>query len=104
MKRGVLILAGLLIIMIAGGVLTSGLGFSLPTIQQTNIPAASFFEATGDQQIYLLLMIGFIMVNIIGAGLTIAFLFWIGNREVKRAKAMPTLAERREQEALPETA
>lgn len=102
MKRGVLILAGLLIITIAGSVLTSGLGFSLPTVQQTNNPAASFFEATPDQSIYLLLMIGFILVNVVGAGLTVAFLFWLSNREVKRAKAMPSLAEIREQGELQE--
>jgi hypothetical protein len=102
MKRGVAILAGLLIITIAGGVLTSGLGFEIPIIQQSNDPAASFFEATPNQSLYLLLMIGFILFNVIGAGLTFAFLFWIGNREVKRAKAMPTLAERREQGELSE--
>jgi hypothetical protein len=101
-KRGVAILALLLIIMIAGSVLTANVGFEIPTMQQTNNPAASFFEATPDQAIYLLLMVGFILFNVIGAGLTVAFLFWIGNREVKRAKAMTNLAERREQGELPE--
>jgi hypothetical protein len=101
-KRGVAILAFLLIVTIAGGVLTANVGFTIPTMQQTNDPAASFFEATPNQAVYLVLMIGFILVNVLGAGLTMAFLFWLGNREVKRAAAMPYLAELRERGELPE--
>lgn len=102
MKRGVAILALLLIITIAGGVLTANVGFKIPTMQQTNNPAASFFEATPDQAVYLILMIGFILFNVIGAGLTAAFLFWLGSREVKQANAMPSLAERRARGEWPE--
>ena len=102
MKRGVAILAFLLIITIAGGVLTANVGFSIPTMQQTNDPAASFFEATPNQAVYLILMVGFIVVNVLGAGLTAAFLFWLGSREVKRAEATPSLAELRERGELPE--
>lgn len=102
MKRGVAVLAFLLIITIAGGVLTANVGFEVPTMQQTNNPAASFFEATPNQAVYLILMVGFILFNVVGAGLTIALLFWLGNREIKRADAMPNVAERRALGELPE--
>ena len=106
MKRGLFVLAVLVAITIAGGVLTAGVGFEIPIIQQVDSPAASAFEATPNQAVTFLLVVGFILVNVVGAGLTLAFIFWLLNREVNRAKAMPTLEERREQDAesLPETA
>jgi hypothetical protein len=97
-KRGVAILAFLVIITIAGGVLTSGLGIELPFIKQTAEPMASVFEAPGEKALWLLAMIGFIVFNVIGAGLTIAFIFWFLNREVKVANSMPMLDKGESQE------
>lgn len=103
MKRGVAILAFLLIVTIAGGVLTSGMGIELPFIKQTAEPMASVFEAPGEKALWLFAMIGFIVINVIGAGLTIALLFWFLNREVKVANSMPLLSQADGNQALPET-
>lgn len=102
MKRGVLILGFLLAITIAGSVLTAGLAFDVPTIMQSTDPSASVFMATNDQSIQFIALVGFVIFNIIGAGLTLAFVLWFLNKQVTIAKEMPTLEERREQEALPE--
>ncbi|MGJ3239017.1 MAG: hypothetical protein ACFE0Q_09970 [Anaerolineae bacterium] len=105
MKRGVLILGFLLAVTVAGGVLTSGVGFGIPIIQQTTDPAASAFMATNNQALLFLGVVGFILFNVIGAGLTLAFIFWLLNKQVKIAQETPTLEERRQQEetnALPE--
>lgn len=102
MKRGVSILGFLLAVTLACGVLTAGVGFGLPLIRQSTDPVASVFMATNDQALLFVGLVGFVLFNIIGAGLTLAFVFWLLNKQVKIAKEMPTLEERRELEALPE--
>ena len=102
MKRGVFILGFLLAITIAGSVLTAGLAFDIPTIIQSTDPAASVFMATNNQAMMFVGLVGFVLFNIVGAGLTLALVLWFLNKQVKIAKEMPTLEERREQEALPE--
>jgi hypothetical protein len=97
-KRGVAILAFLVIITITGGLLTSGMGIELPFIKQTAEPMASVFEAPGEKALWLIAMVGFIIFNVLGAGLTIAFLFWFLNREVKVANSMPLLNQGESQE------
>ncbi|MEL6306805.1 MAG: hypothetical protein AAFV98_06430 [Chloroflexota bacterium] len=99
MRRGVIVLGLLVAVMIGGGVLTAGVGFELPTIQQTTNPAGSVFGATSSQALDFFLLVGFILFNVVGAGLTIAVIFWFLGRQVRLAKEMPTLEERREQEA-----
>lgn len=91
MKRGVALLAFLVIITIAGGILTSNMGIQLPFERQTAEPMASVFEAPGEKALWLFGMIAFIIFNVIGAGLTIALVFWFLNREVKIANSMPML-------------
>lgn|GEM_PF-981569 len=98
MKRGVTILGFLLAITIAGGVLTADLAFAIPIIKQTTDPAASPFMATNGQAWGLIVLIGAVLFNVIGAGLTMALIFWLLNWQVSVAKEMPTLEERREQE------
>lgn len=100
MKRGILLLAFLVAITIAGGVITSGLTLEIPVIRQTSSPDASVFEATPEQANLLTIWIGFVLFNLVGAGVTIMILFWLGNREVARANAMPS---RPQQTSLPET-
>lgn len=105
MNRGVLILGFLLAITIAGGVLTAGIAFEIPILQQTTDPIASPFMATNGQALQLLAVIGFVIFNVVGAGLTLALVFWLLNKQVKIAKEMPTLDELREieeQDALPD--
>lgn len=100
MKRGVLILGFLLAITIAGGVLTAGVAFDIPIIKQSSDPAASAFMATNGQAFIFLGLVGFILFNVIGAGLTMAFVFWLLNKQVNIAKDMPNLEELREQEEM----
>jgi len=97
-NRGVAILAFLLAITIGGGILTANVGFTIPILQQSTDPAASPFMATNGQAMGLVLLIGFVLVNVIGAGLTMAGIFWLLNWQVNVAKETPTLEELREQE------
>ncbi len=94
MRRGVLILAGLVVIVIAGGVLTAGIGAQIPTIIQSTDPAASPFAATPEQANLFLFWIVFVIFNLVGAGLTIALIFWFLNWQVKSVNEMPNRAER----------
>lgn len=112
MRRGVGILALLVIVTIGGGLLTANLGISPPLMIQTEDPAASVFSATPNQALYFLLWVGFVIVNVVGAGLTIALLLYLANRGKKWADVTPVLAEREpqqeqleenKQDALPET-
>lgn len=98
MRRGVLILAGLVVLVIAGGVLTAGIGAGIPTIIQSTDPAASPFAATPEQANLFLFWIAFVIFNLVGAGLTIALIFWFLSREVKVVNEMPNRSERIAQE------
>jgi len=97
-RRGVLILAGLVVLVIAGGVLTAGVGSGIPTIIQSTDPSASPFAATPEQANLFLFWIAFVIFNLVGAGVTIALLFWFLNWQVKTANETPNLEERRAQE------
>ncbi|GAB5490172.1 MAG: hypothetical protein Phog2KO_03870 [Phototrophicaceae bacterium] len=104
MKRGVFILGFLLAITIAGSVLTAGLAFDVPTIMQSTDPSASVFMATNNQLLmFMVLVVVLLVLPIFMAG-GLALVLWFLNKQVKIAKEMPTLEERREQEALPEAA
>lgn len=94
MRRGVLILAGLVIVVLAGGALTAGLGANIPTIIQTTDPNASPFAATPEQANLLLFWIAFVIFNLLGAAVTIMAILWFLNRQVKIAHEMPNRAER----------
>ena len=50
---------------------------------------ASVFQATPEQANQFIIWVVFVLVNVIGAGLTLALLFWFGNREVKVVSQMP---------------
>lgn len=63
---------------ISAGLLNQPLGGLL--IQQTSNPDASPFTATPVQAFQLVAWIGFVIINMIGAGLTIAAFFWLMNR------------------------
>lgn len=86
MKK-VAVLVGFLVLLLAGGALTSQLGLSVPLKVQTLDPNGSVFDATPEKATVFILIVGFILFNVIGAGLTLMALFWVGNRAVARAKA-----------------
>ena len=80
-KLGILI--GLMAITVICGAISAGLlndplGGLL--IQQSSNPDASPFNATPVQAFQLIVWIGFVLINLIGAGLTIAVFFWLMNR------------------------
>lgn len=105
MRTGLIVLAGLVIIMIGGAGLTSQLAPSVPTVIQTADPNASAFEATPLQAGQFIFWVVTVIGNVVLLGAGLAGLLWLSNREVSKAKAMPTLEERRAAEetaALPE--
>ena len=106
MKRGVGFLAILLIVMIAGSVLTTGVWDGLPVMHQTADPMGSYFQAPPGKAAFFFLVVGFILFNMIGMGATIAFIMWFFNREVKVTHQMPNRSEQSvsASEALPEQA
>ena len=70
------------IILLAGGAITSNLLSSDVAIQQTTDPSGDFLTATPDQAVAFILVTGFILFNVLGAGLTLMVLFWLLNRQV----------------------
>lgn len=105
MKRGVLILIGLMIIVIAGGVLTANVGVELPTVIQSEEPAPSAFRATPEQANLMLFWSLFVLGNLVVIGGVTALLFWLFHRWVKNANATPNRAEQTasDAESLPES-
>lgn len=83
------ILAGIFIVLLAGGGITANLLSSDFTITQTTNPSGSALTATPDQAAAFLLVTGFIIVNVLGAGLTLAGVFWLLNRQVKIVQQSP---------------
>lgn len=77
------ILAGFVVILLVGGVITSGILPEFPVIIQSLNPDASVFEATPEQANLFFIWVGFVIVNLVGAGLTLAALFWAGSYFVK---------------------
>ncbi|MFW5748962.1 MAG: hypothetical protein ACOCYT_05040 [Chloroflexota bacterium] len=81
-----------LALLLVGGVLTvasnsGGIMDILPFLQQTSDPAASTDYAEAWQAEQLFLLIGFIVVNLVGIGATLAGLFWFLNRGVRVSQA-----------------
>jgi len=84
------IIIGLLVILVVGGALTQQLfgdGGVLPVIQQTSSPSGSTAEVEGWQAEQFILLAGFLVVNLVGIGATIAALMWFLSRGVKQAEA-----------------
>lgn len=71
-----------LVILLAGGAITSNLLSSDLAIQQTTDPSGDFLTATPDQAVAFILVTGFIIFNVIGAGLTLLIVFWALNHQV----------------------
>lgn len=71
-----------LVILLGGGAITSNLLSSDLAIQQTTDPSGDFLTATPDQAVAFILVTGFIIFNVIGAGLTLMIVFWLLNRQV----------------------
>jgi hypothetical protein len=96
-KLGILI--GLMAVLIICGSLSAGLlsdPLSGLLIKQTSSPDASTFAASPVQSFQLIAWIGFVLINMLGAGLTIAAFFWLMNRALagvrRNAPAAPAAA------------
>lgn len=100
----VTVLAFLVAIMLGGGVLTASIFGSAPLIVQSDIPDANVFEATPEQATLFAFWILFVIFNLVGAGLTLAVLFWRGNYEVKLARSSAGTGTASESTELAETA
>lgn len=89
MKR-LALLAVLVMLLLAGGGLTRLLldgGLDGLFIVQTTAPDSSVLTAASWQTEQLMLMVGFILFNLVGMGLTIAIVLWLLHRGVKRTSA-----------------
>ena len=75
-------LALVFVILLGGGAITSNMLNSDLTIRQTLNPSGDALTATPDQAVAFMLVVGFVIVNVIGAGLTLALVFWLLNRQV----------------------
>ena len=71
-----------LVVLLAGGAISSNLLSSDLAIQQTTDPSGDFLTATPDQAVAFILVTGFIIFNVLGAGLTLMLVFWLLNRQV----------------------
>jgi hypothetical protein len=83
------ILAGILFVLLAGGGLTANLFTSDLTIQQTTNPSGNVLTATPDQATAFIVVVGFIIMNVVGAGLTLGVGFWLLNRQVTIVQQEP---------------
>lgn len=79
-----------LVVLLAGGAITSNLLSSDLAIQQTTDPSGDFLTATPDQAVAFILVTGFIIFNVLGAGLTLMIVFWLLNRQVTAARQTPS--------------
>lgn len=79
-----------LFILIAGGGLTmqlvSGGGSLLPVLQQVSAPDASPTTVLPWKAEQFFLMVGFILFNLVGIGATLAVLFWLLDRGLRRSQ------------------
>jgi uncharacterized membrane protein YedE/YeeE len=85
--------AVLIVILLVGGGLTAqsvsnGDSIKIPALLvSTSNPDASVFQMTSWKAEQLFLLVGFLLFNLVGIALTLTVIFWLLNRQVKRARA-----------------
>lgn len=87
-----------LVILLIGGAVSSGLVPSAPVLVQSVDPNASVMQATPEQANQLVFWVIFVTINVLGAGLTIAGLVWLGSRAIENAKATPNAPAKKSEE------
>lgn len=90
------ILAVIVVILLVFGAGSARLLPGLPVLVQTADPNASVMAATSEQANQLFFFVIFVLINLIGAGVTIALLMWFLGRATSYArttenKPMPVL-------------
>ena len=90
-KRLGIIVALLLLLLIGGGLtmqlISNGDAGLLPVLRQTANPDASVADVIPWKAEQFALAIGFILFNLIGMGVTIAVVFWLLDRTIRRSSA-----------------
>lgn len=95
----------LVILLAGGGMLTAMLASGdsstvVPGVKiQTENVEASVFEAEGWQLQQLVLLVGFLLFNMIGIGVTIAIIMWFASRGIKQARVMEVRSSQEEKAA-----
>jgi len=95
--RAFIIIVAILLILIIGGGLTSMLvanngGGLLPILTTTNIPDASTSVVLPWKAEQFFLLVGFVLFNLIGMAATLALVFWLIDRGLRRNKPDNTSA------------
>jgi hypothetical protein len=93
--RAFIVFVALLLILIIGGGLTSMLvandgGGVLPILTTTNIPDASPTVVLPWKAEQFFMLVGFILFNLIGMAVTLALVFWLVDRGLRRNRATRT--------------
>jgi predicted membrane protein len=91
-KRLIIVLAVIMLLIITGGltaqIASQGGSLSIPgLIRQTANPDASAMDMTSWKAEQLFLLVGFVLFNLIGMGVTIMLVFWFFNWQVKKSAA-----------------
>lgn len=90
MRRYTILIALLVLLLIGGGVtslLIAQQGQVLPVLTQVGAPDANPTVITDWKANQFFLMIGFILFNLIGIGVTLAVIFWLLHRGLKSSQA-----------------
>ncbi|HEX2907025.1 MAG TPA: hypothetical protein VHO69_09210 [Phototrophicaceae bacterium] len=92
MRRLIIIGVVLAVLIIAGGLTAQmaadGGTATVPwVIRTTSNPDASVMDMTPWKAEQLFLVIGFVLFNLLGAGITVMLIFWLLHRQVKRVKS-----------------
>lgn len=83
------ILAGFVILLTVFGAGSAGLLPSVPFLVQTADPNASPMMATPEQANQLFFWIVFVLINLVGAGVTLAIVMWFLGRATNHARNLP---------------
>jgi hypothetical protein len=91
MRRVAFILGALLLLIIGGGLTAQiaqqgGRGAIPVFVIQTENPDASVFESVPWKAEQLVLLVGFLLFNLVGMGLTIALVMWFVSRQVRNVR------------------
>jgi hypothetical protein len=90
--RRVAFILGVLLLLIIGGGLTAQIAQqggrdAIPVfVIQTENPDASVFDSVPWKAEQLVLLVGFLLFNLVGMGLTIGLVMWFLSRQVKNAR------------------
>lgn len=93
MKQAAFVIAVVILLIIGGSIsLTANQGERalIPGArEQTDNPEASVFEVTPNKGAQFILFAGFVLSSVVGLGLTLSLLFWLGNHHKVHSSVLP---------------